>query len=112
MADIAKMFEGVNVAIVAADADFKVVYENEKCRKLFQEVFGREDYVGSNLSECHKPETTEKMKAHYQDFKERKKGLYFFTMDLPNRKGILVNVPYYEGGRFAGVVELVFEIPG
>ena len=37
--------------------------------------------------------------------------MYYFTMDLPDRKGILVNVPYFQGGEFAGVVEFVFELP-
>ena len=60
--DITKMFENLNAAIVASDADFKVVYQNRKCRQLFMEVFSREDYTGVDLSVCHTPETTEKVK--------------------------------------------------
>ncbi len=30
--DVVKMFENVNVAILASDANFKVIYQNERCR--------------------------------------------------------------------------------
>lgn len=53
MVDVRKMFEHINVAILASDANFKVIYQNEKCRQLFEEGFDRADYIGADLNECH-----------------------------------------------------------
>ncbi len=33
------MFEHLNAAIIACDADYKVIYQNEKCRQIFTEEF-------------------------------------------------------------------------
>jgi hypothetical protein len=44
--DVAKMFENINVAIVASDANYQIIYQNKKCRELFRELFNRTDYVG------------------------------------------------------------------
>ena len=83
--------------------------QNEKCRKLFSKVFSRSDYVSSNLSECHKSETTEKVKSYYQEYTEKKRLLDYYVMDGPNGKVTVVNVPFYDGGEFAGVVEFIFQ---
>ena len=34
MRQITQMFEHLNVAILASDANFKVIYQNEKCNQL------------------------------------------------------------------------------
>ena len=35
--------------------------------------------------------------------------LDYYTMDIPDGKLTIVNVPFYEGDTFAGVVEFIFE---
>ena len=109
MTDVAKMFENINVAIVASDKNFKVIYQNEKCRELFQQVFNRANYVGSDLSECHKPETAEKVESYCREYREKKRALDYYTMDEPDGTVTVVNVPFYDGDEFAGLVEFVFE---
>jgi len=109
MVDVAKMLENVNVAILASDADFKVIYQNEKCRQLFKEVLGRENYIGAHLIECHKPETTEKVEGYFKEYKEKKRPFDYYVMDEPEHKTTVVNVPFYDGEAFAGVVEFIFE---
>ena len=110
MVDAAKMFENTKAAIVASDENFNIIYQNERCRELFKELFDRADYIGSNMAQCHKPETTEKVKALYEAYREKKRFLDYFVMDLPRGKAVLVNIPFYEGEKFAGVVEFVFEM--
>jgi len=110
MVDAAKMFENIKVAIVASDENFNIIYQNERCRELFKELFDRADYIGSNMAECHKPETTEKIKALYEAYRERKRFLDYTVMDLSRGKAVLVNIPFYDGEKFSGVVEFIFEM--
>lgn len=107
--DIENMFGNVNVAILAADKDFKVIYQNDKCRKIFEQVFQRSDFIGAPIHECHTPKTTEKVKTYYQEYVERKRDLDHYVMDEPTGKITVVNVPFYDGDECKGVVEFIFE---
>jgi hypothetical protein len=107
--DIVKMFEHVNAAILACDANFKVIYQNEKCRQLFSEELGRANYIGADLSECHKPETTEKIKGYFKEYREKKRPLDYYIMEEADDKITVVNVPFYTGEDFSGMVEFIFE---
>lgn len=110
MMDIAKVFETVQVAIVVADADYIVTYANEKCKQVFKDLLGAENFVGKNMNECHKPETVEKLARLFDEYKAKSRSLDYYTMDLPDGgKATIVNVPYYDGETFRGVVEFVFE---
>lgn len=109
MADIEKMFDNVEVAIVASDPDFNVIYANERGKKVFKALLNEEGFVGKNMSECHKPETMEKLKVLYQEYRDKKKALDYYTMDIPEGRATIINVPFYDRGTFAGVVEFVFE---
>lgn len=109
MVDVRKMFEHINVAILASDANFKVIYQNKKCRQLFEREFERADYTGADLNECHKHETTEKIKGYFKEYKEKKRLLDYYFMDESENKITVVNVPFYDEDEFAGVVEFIFE---
>ena len=110
MVDILNMFKGLNAAIVASDADFKIIYQNEKCRQLFKQEFGTADYIGRYIYECHKAETTVKVKTFFQEYIEKKRNLDYYVMDEADGKITVVNVPFYNNeGEFAGVVEFIFE---
>jgi len=109
MTDIAKMFETLNTAVLASDVDFKVIYANKKCKEMFKVFFDIENLVGSHLADCHKPETMEIIKGYYQEYRKRTRNLDYYTTDLPDGKLTVVNVPFYNGSDFAGVVEFIFE---
>ena len=109
MADLVKMFDNLKTAIVASDSDFNVLYANPRCKQLFKELLNMENFVGNNMSDCHKPETMVKLKELYQEYREKKKNLDYYTMDAPDGKLTIVNVPFYEGESFKGVVEFIFE---
>lgn len=110
MDSIIKMFKHLNAAVVASDAEYNVIYQNEKCRTVFKQIFGTSDFIGKSLHDLHKPETTEVIKTHFQEYKEKKRDIYHYVVDEPHGKVTIVNSPYYdETGEFAGVVEFIFE---
>jgi transcriptional regulator with PAS, ATPase and Fis domain len=109
MSDITKMFDNLNTAVVASDANFKVTYANPKCKALFKELLNMEDFVGNPMADCHKPETMEKLKVLYKEYADKERKLDYYTMDVPDGILTIVNVPFYDGDTFGGVVEFVFE---
>ncbi|MBW2610751.1 MAG: PAS domain-containing protein [Deltaproteobacteria bacterium] len=109
MGDVKEMLESLNTAVVACDADFKVTYANEKCKQMFKASMGVEGFVGSHMRDCHKPETMKKLEKLFAEYKEKKRNLYYYTLDTPDGKLTIVNVPSYEGDTFAGVMEFLFE---
>jgi transcriptional regulator with PAS, ATPase and Fis domain len=109
MGDVEKMIGNLNTAVVACDADFIVTYANEKCKQVFKATSNTEGFVGNHMADCHKPETMEKLEILFEEYREKKKNLDYYTMDIPDGKLTIVNVPFYEGDTFAGVVEFFFE---
>lgn len=105
----AKMLDDLNTAVVISDADFIVLYANRKCIQLFKEMLNEEDFVGNNMVSCHKPDTMEKLKVLYQAYKEKKRRLDYYTMDVPEGILTIVNVPCYDGDTFRGVMEFILK---
>jgi len=104
------MFKNLNAAIVVADASYKVIYQNEKSIAFFKMAFGTGDYMGRSILELHKPETSEMIKIHYQEYLEKTRNIYHYTLDIPDGKITIVNSPFYDDdGKFAGVVEFIFD---
>jgi transcriptional regulator with PAS, ATPase and Fis domain len=109
MSQITQMFEQLNMAILASDANFKVIYQNEKCKQLFEKEFGKADYLGSDIAECHPAEATKKVKNYFKEYENKTRHLDYYVIDEPAGKVTVVNVPFYDGETFKGVVEFVFE---
>jgi transcriptional regulator with PAS, ATPase and Fis domain len=103
------MMENLNTAMVACDADFNVLYANEKCKQLFKDLLKMENFVGNNMAECHKPETMAKLNILFEDYKQKARKLDYYTMKTPDGILTIVNVPFYNDGTFGGVVEFIFE---
>lgn len=109
MGSVEQMFENLNTAVAACDADFKVTYANPKYKRMSKAMLHMENFVGNHMADCHKPETMKKLEGQFAEYKEKKKNLDYYTMDIPDGKLTIVNVPFYEGATFAGVVEFIFE---
>jgi PAS domain S-box-containing protein len=109
MIDMAKIMENLNAATLACDADFKIIYANEKCKKMFKASLQAVDFVGNNMADCHKPETIDKLKVLFGEYKQKTRGLDYYTIETPDGKLTLVNVPFYDDDTFGGVVEFIFE---
>lgn len=105
----AEIIDNLNMAVVACDPDFNVLYANPKCKAVFKALLNVEDFVARNMAECHKPETMDKLKVLFQEYKDHKRKLDYYTMDGPDGKLTIVNCPFYRGDTFAGVVEFIFE---
>ena len=103
------IFDHLETGIVASDPEFNVLYANPKCLHLFKTLLNMEYFVGKNMRACHKPETMVKLEKLYQEYKGKKRKLDYYTMDSPYGFLTIVNVPFYESGNFAGVVEFIFE---
>jgi transcriptional regulator with PAS, ATPase and Fis domain len=104
------MFKNLTTAVIVADANHVVIYQNEKSIEFFTLAFGTGDYMGRSILELHKPETTEMIKIHYQEYLEKTRNLYHYTVDVPDGKITIVNSPFYnDDGDFAGVVEFIFD---
>jgi PAS domain S-box-containing protein len=50
MSSLEDMFENLNTAVVACDADFKITYANPKCKELFRAGLQAEDFVGNHMA--------------------------------------------------------------
>ena len=107
--DIGEMMDKLDTAVVACDVDFKITYANPKCKKRFKERLNKENFVGGHMAACHKPETMRKLEKIFSEYKDHKRKLGYYTMDVPEGKLTIVNVPFYNGDTFAGVVEYIFE---
>ena len=107
--DETKMMDNLNAAVVACDADLKFTYANAQFRQMSKESMGDDDVVGKPMADCHKPETMEKIKTLVQGYKEQKRKLDYYTIDGPDGKITIVNVPIYEDKKFAGIMEFFFE---
>jgi len=109
MGSVEQMFENLNTAVVACNADFKITYANPKYKGMSKAMLQMENLVGKHMADCHKPETMEKIEGLFAEYKEKKRNLYHYTMDIPDGKLTLVIAPFYEGDTFAGAVEFIFE---
>ena len=107
--EIAAMYDNVNTAILACNTESKVIYQNEKCRQLFEAVFGKADYIGTDITTCHSEETSKKIKNYIEEYKAKTRQLDYYVMDEPTGKVTVVNVPFYDGNTFKGMVEFIFE---
>jgi len=107
--DVKSMVDNLKVGMISSDADFKITYINARGKELFKALLNAEDLVGKDMAGCHKPETMEKLGILYQEYREKKKTLDYYVMDVPGGKATIVNIPYYDGDEFAGVTEFIFE---
>jgi PAS domain S-box-containing protein len=107
--DVKMMLDNLKVAAIAADPDFNITYINKRGEELFKAIMNAENLVGSNMRACHKPETNEKLEKLFQEYRKRERTLDYYVMDIPGGKATIVNVPFYDGDEFAGVVEFIYE---
>jgi PAS domain S-box-containing protein len=107
--DAKNMFDNLKVAAIASDPDFNISYINRRGEELFKAIMNAENLVGTNMRSCHKPETNEKLEKLFQEYRKGERALDYYVMDIPGGKATIVNVPFYDGVEFAGVVEFIFE---
>jgi len=92
-------------SVTLCDAAGVIVYMNHSAIELFADD-GGEALIGSNLLDCH-PEPARSQLAEL--LRTGRKNVY--TIEKNGKKKLIYQSPWYDGGRYAGLVELSLEIP-
>lgn len=94
-----------SVAITVTDTGGKIIFMNDKAGATFNK-YGGMNLLGSNLRECHKPESWNKISDLMKNDKTN-----CYTIEKEGIKKLIYQAPWYENGKPAGLVELSVEIP-
>ncbi|MBE0643007.1 MAG: PAS domain-containing protein [Bacteroidetes bacterium] len=92
-------------AITVCDADGIILFMNQKSIATFA-ADGGADLIGSNVLDCH-PEPSRGKLAGL--LREHCSNIY--TIEKTGRKKLIAQMPWFEDGLFAGIVELSIELP-
>jgi transcriptional regulator with PAS, ATPase and Fis domain len=95
----------LGVAITVSDKSGKILYMNDKSVSTFEKQGGK-SLVGTNLSQCHKPESWSKILEILNTGTANS-----YTIEKNGLKKLIYQAPWYEKGKIAGLVELSIEIP-
>lgn len=90
----------VNLAVTICDKEGKTLWMNERSKIV------NGDVTGENLLDCH-PEPAKSMLIKMLN--DHNTNAY--TIEKGSVKKLIYQTPWYEGGEFAGYIELSMEIP-
>ncbi|RJO71925.1 MAG: PAS domain-containing protein [Myxococcales bacterium] len=97
--------ESVPVAVTVCDADGVIVYMNEKSAAAFTK-YGGKALVGKNLLDCHPEPARTRLRELLAEPK-----VNAYTIEKNGVRKLIHQAPWYDGGAFAGLVELSIELP-
>jgi transcriptional regulator with PAS, ATPase and Fis domain len=92
-------------AITVVDTDGVILEMNHKSAVTFASDGGAE-LIGKNSLECHPEPSRSKLR---QLLREQRANLY--TIEKAGVKKLIAQIPWYQDGKFSGMVELAVEIP-
>ena len=92
-------------AVTVCDENGIIVEMNDRAIQVFAEDGGA-GLIGKNALDCH-PEPARSKMAHL--FKNR--GTNAYAIEKKGKKKLIYQAPWYEQGKFRGLVELSLEIP-
>ena len=95
----------LGVAITVSDNSGKILYMNGKSASTFAKQGGK-SLEGTNLSNCHKPESWMKILEILETGKAN-----CYTIEKNGVKKMIYQAPWFKDGTTAGLVELSMEIP-
>ena len=93
------------MAVTVCDKKGIIVYMNRKSASTFQ-ADGGLDLVGKSLLECHPALAREKLLTM---LREQKANTY--TIEKKGLHKLIHQTPWFENGKFSGLIEFSFEIP-
>ena len=91
--------------ITVCDVDGIVLVMNDKSSELFQDD-GGEKLIGTNLLDCH-PEAA---RAKLENLMETHQA-NVYTIQKKGQKKLVYQTPWFRDGAFAGMVEMILELP-
>ena len=95
----------VPFAVTVCDKQGIILYMNEKSKSTFSKE-GGEKLIGTNLFECHSPDSQSKI----QDMlNTRSNNIY--TIQKNGKKKMIIQMPWFEKAELQGLVELSVELP-
>jgi hypothetical protein len=97
--------EGLPVAVTVTSADGTIVTMNERSRETFS-ADGGGALVGQSVFACHPEPALTKTRRLYEA-----QHANHYTIRKNGRKKIIHQLPWFEGGVFAGFVEISIPIP-
>ena len=100
-----KWVEDFPGAITVCDTRGIIVEMNSRAAKTFEKDGGIE-LIGKNVLDCHPEPARSKLQAIIT---EGTRNVY--TIEKNGVKKFIFQSPWYEAGRYAGIVELSLEIP-
>jgi transcriptional regulator with PAS, ATPase and Fis domain len=92
-------------AVTVCDTDGRIIEMNDKAAEVFAKDGGRA-LVGANALDCHPEPARSKLKGMLESGRTN-----VYTIGKSGKKKIVYQSPWYENGRYAGFVEISFEIP-
>jgi len=88
-------------AITVCDRNGVVLEMNDKARSTFSG-----DFVGKNVLDCHPEPARTKLAGLLATGKSN-----VYTIEKNGRRKLIYQTPWYEGGQFAGLVEISLQLP-
>lgn len=101
----AKWVEELPVAVTVTSADGTITGMNAKSREGYASDGGGA-LVGKNVFDCHPEPALSKTRALYAAQRAN-----HYTIRKNGQRKIIHQLPWFEGGRFAGFVEISIPIP-
>lgn len=92
-------------SIIVCDPDGIILEMNEKAAKGYEKEGGLK-LIGSNLLNCHPAKARKKVEEMLATGEAN-----IYTIEKKGIKKFVYQSPWYKDGQYAGIVELVLEIP-
>ncbi len=92
-------------AVFVCDTEGILLEMNDRAAKSCRENGGRK-LIGTNVLDCHREPAQTKIKEMLDTQKAN-----IYTIEKAGLKKLIYQAPWYESGKFAGIVELSLEIP-
>lgn len=96
---------GLNVAMIVCDHEGKILFLNATAAERYAQDGGLA-LVGKNLRDCHKAESNDKIARLIAAGTPN-----HYTITKNGRKRMIHQMPWFEAGRCAGLVEFALDIP-
>ena len=98
-------FEKLDGNVIVSNAEGTIIYMNETAVRKYEKDGGAE-LIGKNLMDCHNENSRRILR---EIMLTHEKNVY--TIEKRDKKKIIYQTPWMDGGVFKGIVELSLEIP-
>lgn len=97
--------DSLPAAITVCDKDGTIIYMNAASAATFADSGGT-DLLGKSLYDCHSPESGKQLQQMIATGASNT-----YTIQKHGKKKMIMQMPHFEGGIPAGLVEISIEIP-